>query len=206
MNPKDLVEALKAVGLTNLTLTTVLVLLILYLAFWPNQAQAFFGLVLSMFARVFHQFDKRAVAMRVEGDINSARGELLKDAPEVIQGRLKIQWAKGEEAAAIVRGGDVVVVMRRAAFHEENVAHAVMAYLPRSVVPLARHYLPPETMQAIDFTLAKAILTQDRAPSGALNFMIEKHLEPARRANPALANQLAAIDEIYQASTSKVPA
>lgn len=196
MNLKDLVDALRSIGVTNLTLTTLLIIALVYVMFWPDQARGFFGVLLSIVARVFHQVDKRAVAMRVEGDINAARSSLLKDAPEVIQGKLKIQWARGDEAAAIVRGGDVVVVMRRAAFHEENVAHAVMAYLPRSVVPLARHYLRTLTMQAIDFTLAKAILSQDRAQSGALSFLLEKHLEPARRANSALGDQLVAVDEI----------
>src|SRR5206468_1261860 len=94
------------------------------------------------------------------------------------------------------RGGDVVVIRRRSAFHEENVAHAIMAYLARSVVQLARHYLHSESMQAIDFTLAKAMLSHDRAPRGALSFLLEKHLEPARRANPRLGDRLVAIDEI----------
>jgi hypothetical protein len=86
--------------------------------------------------------------------------------------------------------------MRRSRHHEENMAHALMAYLPKALLPRARRYVDKPTMQAADFTIAKAILaSQDQRP-GALDVFFDEHLDPARDDDTELKDRLVEIDEI----------
>lgn len=161
----------------------------------PNESKRLLGMALGFVARVVHRFDRRAVALRVEGEINSAREALLQDAPEVVTGSLKLEFARAREAVAAAQAGEVVVVMRKSSRHEENVAHALMTYLPRAVVPVARPYLATETVRAVDFTIARAILGSNQMQS-AREYLTERLVEPARKGSTRLADQLTAMDAI----------
>jgi len=166
--------------LLPLTLSGLLVLAIAYVLLLPDKAQKIAGWIWSGIARVWHGVDRRAVALRVEGEINDARRKLVKSAPEdLMEGKLKIAWTDGEEAAALASNGEVIVFMRRSDHHEENVAHALMAYLPKALLPRARRYIDRERMKAADFTVAKSILTQPERSLGALDVFYEQHLDPA---------------------------
>lgn len=169
--------------------------LVFGLVAWPNQTNARIGRLLSVVARVARPLDSAAVALRVAGEINMARDMLLRDAPEVVQGRLRIKWARPTEAAAAVESGDVVVVMRRSSHHDENLIQALMAYLPQSVLPIGRPYLNFQTVRALDFTLARRILMSAGAHK-AVSHLNEQHVEPARQADSRLAQQLVTIDAI----------
>ena len=122
---------------------------IAYVLLFPEKAQVIAGWIWTGIARVIHQADKKAVAYRVQGEINSARAGLIRDALDgIIEGRLKIDWNNAEQAEARARGGDVVVFMKRSRHRDEDVANALMAYLPKAVLPRARRYLDGKTMRA----------------------------------------------------------
>ena len=89
---------------------------------------------------------------------------MLKDGPDdLIEKKIKIRWAKDAEAATpVLREGEVLVVMQRSDHHEENVAHALMAYLPKALLPRARRYLDHERMRAADLIVAKSVLAEER--------------------------------------------
>ena len=189
MSAGDVVKLVATIGLP--------LFVVLYVLLMPDKAQMIAGWLWSFVARVFRRADKKAVALRVQGEINSARSVLVENAPEhLIDGKLKIRWTDADQAQATVRDGDVVVFMRRSAHHEENVAHALMAYLPRAVVPRVRRYVDPNTMRAADLTLAKAVLGGADASEGSLNVFFEQHLDPARDEDDGLRAKIAEMDEI----------
>lgn len=140
-----------------------------YVLFHPEKAEKVAGWVFALAARVYRRADKTAIAMKVQGEVNGLGSNLQRDAPEMIDKKLKIKWKDAEEAEAVVRGGDVVVFMRDSRRHEENVATAIMAFLPKAVLTRARRYIEPETMHAVDLTVAKALLTGDNSSEGALD-------------------------------------
>jgi len=121
----------------------------------------------------------------------------MKNAPPgVLDRKLKVRWANPEEAQAHLRGGDVVVFMKKSQHREENLANAVVAYLPQAVVPRARRYVDRETMRAVDLTLARSILQVSHMPTGALSVFLERHLDPALAEGSGLTERLRDVDEI----------
>lgn len=175
----------------------MLVLVLLYVLFYPEKAEKVAGWLASMLAHAWHTADRAAVAYRVQGEINTLRTELVKNAPEnIIERKLKIKWADAEQAEAAIRGGDVVVFMRNSRCHEDNVANALMAYLPKALISRARRYVENETMRAVDLTVAKAILSQDEASPGALNAFYDRYLDPARSGSERVRQKIGEIDTI----------
>lgn len=170
--------------------------ILVYLLFMPEKAERVGGWVSGFIAKVFRKVDRTAVALKVQGAINSMRAELLKNAPELIEKRLRIKWADVDEAEARLRDGECLVVMRRSEHHEENMAHAVMAYLPRAMLPRARPYLDKDRMRAADLVIAKALLSHDDSPVGALPIFYEKHLDPARDESAELKKKIGELDEL----------
>ncbi len=170
---------------------------VLYVLFWPDNVQKSAGWAWSGLTWLWSGADRKAVAYKVQGDVNAARARLLRNAPDdVMEGKLKVKWRNAEGAEAVLREGEVVVFMRRADHHEENVANAMMAYLPKAVVPRARRYLPDDTMRAADLTLAKSVLTSAVGSPGALDAFMRDHLEPACEADEAMQQQVRDMDEI----------
>lgn len=163
----------------------------------PDKAEKIAGWIWRGCARVHGAFDQKAVAFSVQGDVNTARAALAKNIPDgVIGGKLKVVWASPEEAQAHMRGGEVVVFMRRSRHQEENIANALMAYLPRAVVPRARRYVDRETMRAIDLTIAREILRFSDMPTGALDMFFEQHLDQALATESDLRERLEEVDAI----------
>jgi hypothetical protein len=86
--------------------------------------------------------------------------------------------------------------MRKSRHREENVANAVMAYLPKAVIPRARNYVDRDTMRAVDLTLARVILQASHMPSGALDVFFDRHLDPALSGGSDLRDRLEEVDAI----------
>lgn len=188
----DFVGLLAGVGVP-----VVAAILIAYVLLFPDQAKQISGMGWSLIARIWRSADKRAVKLRVEGQINAARAALFRHAPaDLIEGELVVEWTNAEEAEARVRDGNVVVFMRPSQFQEDNVAHALMAYLPRALLRTARKYLSAETMRAVDLTVAKAFLTRQQAEEGALQVFLDRHLDAARAESASLRSRIEVIDSI----------
>jgi hypothetical protein len=181
----------------SLTPSVVLLGVIAYLVFHPEKAEKIGGWIARGFAGVHGAIGRKAVALSVQGDVNSARAQMIEGVPDgVIGGKLKVKWASAEEAQTHIRGGEVVVFMRRSRHREENVANALMAYLPRAVVPRERRYVEGETMRAVDLTLAREILHFSHMPTGALDVFYEHHLDKALATGSDMNSRLAEIDAI----------
>jgi hypothetical protein len=173
-----------------------LILIGVYVLFFPEKAEKVGGWIASLLGSGWRRADRAAVKFKVQADVNGLRATLHSDAPEMIDKALKISWTNAEEAEAVVRGGDVVVFMRDSRRHEENLANAVMAFLPKALLSRARRYVEPDTMRAIDFAIAKALLADEEASEGALEVFYDRHLDPARQGSERLRAKITEIDAI----------
>lgn len=183
--------------LAEFGLPAIAVVVIAYVLLMPEKAQIISGWLWSLIASVLRRGDRKAVALRVQGHVNASTKQLLKDVPEgIIEGKLKIRWSDAAQAQSVLRDGEVVVFMQRSKHHEENVAHALMVYLPKAVLPRARRYLDKVTMEAVDLTVAKTVLRRSVDSQGVLDVFYEKHLDPACETDAALHQKVTEMDEI----------
>jgi hypothetical protein len=171
-------------------------LVVLYIAFFPDQASKVFGMLLGLIGRLLNRADRAAVALRVQGDVNSARADLLRNAPDIVDRKLKIKWTDAVEAEAALTQGEVIVFMKPSRDHSANVATALMAYLPKAVISRARRYVGRETMQAADLTLAKAVILGGDNTEHAIDTFYERYFDPAREGSEALRQRLVHMDRI----------
>lgn len=175
---------------------TVVLFVVVYVLVSPDKAEKIFGWIAGGIGHVFRRLDKTAVALKVQGAINSMRTEVLKNAPKLIEKKLRIRWANVDEAEARLQDGECLVVMRRSEHEADNLAHAVMAYLPKALLPNARQYVDPDRMRAADLIIAKALLSDANSPIGALTVFLDKHLAPARLESVDLKRKITELDEI----------
>ncbi len=182
-----------------LTITVPLILVgaLIYVLTNPEKAERIAGWIWRLISGLFRFGDRKAVAYSVQGDINSARSDLAQSIPEgLLASKLKVEWADVEKAEAVMRDGEVVVFMGRSRDREANLANAVMAYLPKAIVPRARRYVDRETMKAADLVLARTILAHGKMPMGAIEVFFENHLDPALDEREGLKPRLRQVDAI----------
>lgn len=164
---------------------------------YPDKAEQVAGWIVGLASKVYAKADRTAVALRVQGDINDARGALLKAAPEaLIERKIKIKWTKAEEAEALLRDGEVLVCMEKVNHHEQNVANALMAFLPKAMLPMARRYLDSARMRAADLIVAKGLLDKDGGKIGTLTVFFRDHLDPAKKQSKDLGEKIEEMDAI----------
>jgi hypothetical protein len=165
--------------------------------YYPDKAEKVAGWIVGLVSKVYAKADRTAVALRVQGDINDARETLLKSAPEMlIERKVKVKWTGAEEAEALLRDGEVLVCMEKANHHEQNVANALMAFLPKAMLPMARRYLDAGRMRAADLIVAKGLLDQDGGKVGALTVFFRDHLDPAKKQSKDLKEKIEELDAI----------
>jgi hypothetical protein len=179
-------------------LPVLVLLFVVYVLTKPKQAQTVGGWLVSLWRSIATGVDRSTVARRIESEINTATSRLLENAPqEIVQGKLRIEWRDADEAEAILRGADeVVVFMPYSARHEDNVARALMLYLRKAVVSKARRYLDKTTMRAVDFTLAKSLMSDVEATRGSLEVFYERYLDPACADDKTLKLKMFELDEL----------
>jgi hypothetical protein len=191
--PDSILQLIVGVGLT----VGIVVVIVIYLALYPEKAERVAGWIVSGLARVWRGLHKKAIALKVQGEINELRANFLRDAPAyLIEKKLRVKWTTAEQAEAAIRGGDVVVFMKDAKRHDENLANAVMAYLPKALIPRARRYIERDTMRAIDLTVAKSLLAHDDASDGALDAFYNAHFDPAREGSLRVRQKISELDRV----------
>jgi len=173
--------------------------LIVYVLLWPEKVQKVAGWLWRGVALVKESAEKEAVSKTVEGTVNDARSRILKRAPEgfpeIVAGRLELKWTTADEVKAVLEDDKVVVFMRRSTHNDDNIAHALVAYVPRAVIEVGRRYTDKPTMRAADLILAKALLTAGGRRS-ALDSFYEQHVDPEIAAEPEMEQRLGDMDEI----------
>jgi hypothetical protein len=163
----------------------------------PDKAEKVFGWLATAISKIWHKADRAAVAWSVAGQINDASATLLESAPEgLIQHKIKIKWTGADEAEALLREGEVLVCMEKAEHQERNVANALMAFLPKTMLTHARRYLDGQRMRAADLIVAKGLLDQDGSKPGALDVFYSDHLDPARNSGKDLCEKIDELDAI----------
>lgn len=170
---------------------------VIWVAMNPEKAERVAGWIATAISKVYRRADRAAVAWSVAGEINDAREELLKSVPEgLIERKAKVKWTDSAEAEALLHNGEVLVCMEKADHHDRNVANALMAYLPKTMLPLARRYLDPDRMRAADLIVAKGLLDRDGSKVGALSMFFHDHLDPARQEDTDLRAKIDELDAI----------
>lgn len=173
--------------------------LVVYVLLWPEKVEKLAGWLWRGIGLLKSSADKRAVSHQVEGTINDGRARMLRRAPEgfpeIVAGKLALKWTTADEVRAVLRDEGVVVFMRRSEHHEENVAHALVAYVPKAVIAVGRRYTDKPTMRAADLILAKALLTIG-AGGAALDVFYEHHVQPAIAGDDLMEKRLGDMDEI----------
>lgn len=157
-------EIIAAAGGFGVALVTI----VAYILVYPEKAERVGGWIACFVAQGIRRVDRTAVALSVQGAIDNGRAEIVKNVPPgILERRLKIRWAKTpDEATAVLSRGEVLVVMQPSSQKSQNVANAVMAYLPRALLPEIRRHVDRSRMRAGDLVVAKSLLGATKETEG----------------------------------------
>jgi len=151
---------------------------ILLFSFFTSIPQ--FQKVASLIARGFSFWKKgeiAAVTLAIEGELNSVREELNKESEGIAPFPAKVEWL-GEQIAESFCDtfkGEVIVRMKEHKYNARNVAWATLDYITKGMIPYSRLYLDGEMSKAVDFTMAKKILSNNES---ALDYFYREAVVP----------------------------
>jgi len=103
--------------------------------------------------------EKRAVALQIEHNLNSAQEEINSEVRGLIPYPAKVEWV--DKPSYLDTEEKVVVIRMRE--HEENprnVASAVIDLISKGMIPFSRIYLEKPIQTAVDSTMVKMILLE----------------------------------------------
>lgn len=161
----------------------------------PEKVLRVAAMLYHFFARWFRAADRRYVATDIEANVASAVRQLRHEAPGTVPLGLRIEWHAAIEPDVFVDKNYVVFRFNYYGDQDRNLAHAVWAYVPRAVIPEARHYLDQNVQESLDLTLAKRMLTHT-GDTNSINYFFHEYLVPAIRANPDLAEICSCLDRL----------
>ena len=121
--------------------------------------------------------EKRAVAIQIERNLNSAREEINNQVKGLVPYPAKVEWVN--RPSYIDTKEEVVVIRMRE--HEENprnVAFSVIDYTTKGMIPFSRLYIEKPMQTAIDSTMVKLVLQErdERALDYFLTNVLSKSL------------------------------
>lgn len=165
--------------------TPFLLFLIGYMITHPEKVEIWSSLTYRLFAWVNSKMECRYIASDIQGKVNLFSKSLSKDAENLIPYGLKIEWVKETEKEAFLKDGQIIVRMQHHGNQDKNFVNAIMAYVPKAVVPQARTYLHETISKSIDFTIMKKILMSQQGNS-ALDYFNSSIFTPESKRDDLL--------------------
>ena len=153
----------------------------------------------AFFARLFARWSKRSEKKYIELDLQSKIGGFSQTiAKEIGRGKLpsvKIEWVDVEhfDRQAFFRKGQLVLRMSTYKNQEENVVHATIAYIRKTVLYRARNYFHRAIDKSIDLTVANKLFSKD---SATLEYFQEELVRPVVQTDAELRQYLHRFAEI----------
>ncbi len=139
------------------------VLLFVLMFLFPEKAQQWGAILARIAEKLLRRGGKAAVAWDIQGRVNAFGKRLAKEAPEVAELGVKVEWIEGvDDSKTFMRSKRLVVRMRRADDQEKNFVHACMAVLTQGFLPKAKRYISPSQRDALDLFAARKLFEAER--------------------------------------------
>lgn len=151
----------------------VLVFIIFYLIFFPEKAEKLSSLFYRLFA-FFHQaVARRYVALNIQSEIGAVSKKVNSELEGALPYGVKVKWIATDKVETEVKKSRVVIMMKDYRNQSINLARAALAYTHEGLLPRAREYVEKTLMKAIDYIVARKIVSGNTGSVRYLNEVLE---------------------------------
>lgn len=129
--------------------TTAVICLLIFLN--PEKITTWIGMIWKAVSWMGDFARKRQIKAELEGRIGEFSRAIKTQAPYLDVTKPTIEWIEGEtEKKAFLKGGEVIVRLRREDPKHHNFVHGVMMFVAASFLPRTKRYLSASQRQALD--------------------------------------------------------
>jgi hypothetical protein len=174
-----------------------LLLVLLYIFKNPEKAEKWYS-ILARVGSYFSEKSERAhVASDIQSDINLFSKTVNLEAYEpLMPDGIKIEWVKGKMTReAFLRDNKVIVRMNHHRNQARNFLNAALSYVTTGLISYARHHLDSIVLRALDFTMVRKILTENKRNT-ALQLFYEEVYEPEKTREPSIEKYHSTMDAL----------
>lgn len=144
----ELVGLLRPFGISALVILLILVVLKYY-----GNAKQLLSDILYCFCWLGAYFRRNAVKSAIEAKSSKAISQLDEQCPELNLPGLKLEWVKDEDEIGKCfnnSGSEAIVCLKFDRDNTQNIINTTSAYVRNNLLPLARPYIEPKIIDAID--------------------------------------------------------
>ena len=172
----------------------LLLLIIFNFIIHPERVDKWRELIFRFTSFLGKYFKKRAISSDIEASISDIVEKSNKEIRGLFRSKLRINWAS-ERDYANLKNGEIILNLKLGPNPDDNICRALDLYLPMAVIPNARNYIDNNILSAIDFKVARKILSKSKH-SSAQAFFDKTRFIPIVKARPLVKRHYSTIDNI----------
>lgn len=168
-------------------------LLLALLLFFPEKIEKWAALLwkaIDWLGILGRKARKKYIKHDLQGRMNDFVGALRKNAPELPQEKLSIEWVDpAMKRESFIAKGGVVLRLHASDPEDRNFVHGAYLYISTVLLFKAKRYLSPTQREAIDLFVCSSLLRKEKP--GTVGFFLEEYLQPkAKKGKGKLNNYL----------------
>jgi len=171
------------------------VVILAILLFYPEKLEHLIAMISRLFAWCSYRLERRYIGKSIKADLNTHIKELNREAPVLSLAPVDIKWVEAEDVYAELRKGKIIIFMRNYRKQPKNLAVAASVYVAKALLPKVRRYVNPSLMEAIDYVVAKKLVSH--SPE-AVGYLVEIYAERLKK-NADLKELIPIVDDIQGA-------
>lgn len=158
---------------------------VIYLITHPEVAQKWGAVFNSWLSRISSGAERRAVALDIQGRIDSFSKSMNTEVAGIMPYGVKIQWVVGETTKeSFFKDNKVILRMGYHTNQDENVVRTALEYVAKGMLPDARSHVDGGVAKSADLIMTKKLLEKERR--SALQYYYGEVLNPATKADKEL--------------------
>lgn len=147
------------------------------------------------FSAIWHRAERARVAAAIQEITDRFAKEVSKEAEESVPHTLRVEWVAQQDIDSYIQRDKLIVRMNYHTNEQRNLVAATMAYVAQGVVPHARRHLAVDVSKALDFEVAKRVLSTADGPN-ALDFFYREVVEQDLAENEAVRRYFVTMDAL----------
>jgi len=153
----------------------LLILVIIYILYYPEKAQKIAGWIQFFVSFVFSNFKKKSVKNRLEADCSRSLRRFGKEVLGLSIPKLSIKWINGDNCDTEFKEGEAIVKLNFSRDQARNIINATSIYVKDVFLKRSKLYMSDGLKQAIDLSVTKSILLKiDKNMDNIISQFIEE--------------------------------
>jgi len=143
---------------------TLLILFVLYVIFFPSQAEKLSSTVFKYLRLVWGGAEKKYITHDIQGRVNNyVNGYLKKQIKDFEPIKIKLKWVdENTDIDSFIKEKKLLVRMRMSNNQNKNFVHASVVFIAQNVLRKAKRYVSKKQRESIDLFVSKKLFEEEK--------------------------------------------